>query len=92
MKAAFTNELRTDNSTLMWLENAQISTWLADQHKTEKNAGRMQMRSSQPNSMEKRRGMTRGPRCLKEADAIMCFACFRACNSFVVVMIALPLT
>jgi hypothetical protein len=50
------------------------------------------MRSSQPNSMEKRRGMTRGPRCLKEADAIMCFACFRACNSFVVVMIALPLT
>jgi len=37
MKAAFTNELRTDTSTPMWLEKAQISTWLADQHKTEKD-------------------------------------------------------
>jgi len=30
--------------------------------------------------------------CASEADAIMCFASFRACKSFVVGMISLPLT
>jgi hypothetical protein len=33
MKAAFNNELRTGTSTHKWLEKAQISSWLADQHK-----------------------------------------------------------
>jgi hypothetical protein len=37
MKAAFTNELRTGTSTPLWLEEAKIPTWLADQHKTEKD-------------------------------------------------------
>jgi hypothetical protein len=37
MKPAFTSKLRTDTSTPMWLKKAQISTWLADQRKTEKD-------------------------------------------------------
>jgi hypothetical protein len=48
MKAAFTNELRTGTSTPVLLEKAQISTWLADGHKTKKNRGRKQMRRIQP--------------------------------------------
>jgi hypothetical protein len=37
MKPAFTSKLRTGTSTPMCLEKAQIATWLADQHKTEKD-------------------------------------------------------
>jgi hypothetical protein len=59
MKAAFINELQTDTTVPMRLEKAQVNTWLADQHKTKKTRGRKQMRSSQPNPMEERRGMKR---------------------------------
>ena len=51
MKAAFTNELRTGTSTPMWLEKAQISTCLADQHNKKKTRGRKQMRSILPHPM-----------------------------------------